>query len=316
MQLNNNYWSMEPQAFEMFRMRLEHLVKAEAGRRDDPARKSQQALADLVAAVTTGDRQGGLAAQAAELGILRMAGPVAVVPIVGVMIKDFGLYAADYGVADTRLARVATAAARLDPEVASTLIRMDTPGGSTDGLPELADEIYAHRQTKNVQVQVDGMMASAGVYVGSQADAISAHRMDLIGSVGTAIRLYDFSKWFGERGIEAVAIDTSPYKSTGMFGTPLTEPQRADLQRIVDGFFADFKAMVRRGRNMTEAGLAQWTDARLHLAPAAQAMGMVDQIRTFEETLQSMQAAATAGTAADRLRSMTTRARAGLIARG
>lgn len=82
--------------------------------------------------------------------------------------------------------RFAVDAAALDPEIASVLLVIDTPGGSVDGIAEVAGTaIYAARQIKPVRAQVDGMMASAGFYVGSQAETIAAHRMDLIGSVVT-----------------------------------------------------------------------------------------------------------------------------------
>lgn len=234
----------------------------------------------------------GLVKAAAQLGLLHVSGRVAQVPIRGVMIKGIGPDAGDYGAVDTRLVRFAVDAAALDPEIASVLLVIDTPGGSVDGIAELADAIYAARQNKPVRAQVDGMMASAGFYVGSQAETIAAQRMDLIGSVGAAIRLYDYSGLFQDLGIEAVPIDTSPYKSTGMMGTKITGPQRDYLGELVDGIFADFLRMVRRGRGatMTAVDLEHISDARLHIAPHARALGMIDTVQTLEETLAAMRA--------------------------
>lgn len=230
-------------------------------------------------------------------------GAVALIRIRGVMEKLPSLFLSLFGGTSTALVRRAVEKAAADEEVEAIMLVIDSPGGSVDGLAELADAIYAARQTKPVTAQIDGMAASAGYYVASQASSIVAHRMDMVGSIGTLLLLYDYSKMFEEEGIEAVAIDTGEYKSAGVMGTEITDAQRADFQRIVDAYFADFKAMVRRGRNVPQ--LDELADGRVFMAKEALKNGLIDGIQTFEQTLTDFSWAEQARRAAESARART-----------
>ncbi len=250
-------------------------------------------------------------ASAGERVLYHQVGAVAVVAIDGPMLKNPPDWAIDaLGFASTKRTQRAVEAAAADPAVSAILLRVDTPGGSVDGLPELADAIAAAAAVKPVVAQVDGLMASAGYYVGSQATRILAHGTDLVGSIGTIICLYDYSKLFAEAGIEAVPIATGPYKATGMIGAELTADQRTYLQGIVDFFFADFKARVQRGRRLSNEGIAAVTDGRVFPAPEAQRLGLIDGTATLDATLAEL-----VRQEAERARARTARAKAGFVAR-
>lgn len=216
--------------------------------------------------------------------MVRVHGSAGVIQLHGLMMKSPGAAAAYYfGLADTAaLTRAFDAAADMDT-VEHIVCDVDTPGGSVDGLAEFGDAVFRARQRKPVTMHVSGMCASAGYYVASQATAIYANRMDLIGSIGTRMMLYDFHKMFETEGIEAIPIDTGIHKSAGAMGTEITEEQRAEFQRIVDAYFADFLAVIRRGRKID--GLKELADGRMFMAEEAVANGLIDGIRGIDQTL-------------------------------
>ena len=181
-------------------------------------------------------------------------------------------------------ARQAVLSALNDKDVSALMLVLDTPGGSVDGLSELGDAVYKARQSKMVVAQVDGMAASAGYYVASQADKIYAHRMDMVGSIGTRMMLYDFHKMFEKEGVEAVPIDTGKFKSAGAEGTEITKEQRADFQRIVDTYYQDFLNMISRGREMDVKNVKPLADGRVFIGQEAVDNGLIDGLQTFEET--------------------------------
>lgn len=224
---------------------------------------------------------------------VKSIGTTAVITLRGPMTKNPGIFERlFFGAASTRATQLAVGAAGADEDVERIVLVTDTPGGSVAGLAELGDTIAAVSQEKPVIVQVDGLIASAGYYIGSQATEIRAGRMDMVGSIGTRMMLYDYSGMFEEKGVKAIPIDTGWFKSAGALGTEITEDQQAEFQRMVDGYFADFKAMVMKGRNFSAKQFEQVNDGRMWLAADALDLGLIDKIASTDETLAEIRAAA------------------------
>lgn len=253
-----------------------------------------QAAADAAARLTqyysycaTHGVEDGPAENAGRDGLpIRVMNGLAVVPLMGPMIRRAGPLARIFGIAGTDSTRLAIESALADEEVERILLRVDSPGGSVSGLDQLGDVINAAQ--KPIVVQVEGMSASAAYYVTSQADRVMVGRTDLVGSIGTRMMLYDFSKMFENEGIKAVPIDTGEFKSAGALGTEITEAQRADFQRIVDFYFADFVRAVSRGRNMTEGAVKDVADGRMFTPEEALESNLIDGIATLESTLNEL----------------------------
>lgn len=73
-----------------------------------------------------------------------------------------------------------------NPDVISHILVIESGGGSAAAVPELTEAM--EKCTKPIIAWVDGIMASAAMYIGSYADNIIASRdTDLIGSIGTMI---------------------------------------------------------------------------------------------------------------------------------
>lgn len=233
----------------------------------------------------------GPAGEAARDGLpIRVDNGVAVVPLIGAMVRRAGPFARMFGIAGTDSTRLAIESALADDEVEQILLRIDSPGGSVSGIDQLADVVAA--ATKPVTAISEGMIASAAFYVASQADRIVVGRTDLVGSIGTRMLLFDVSKAFEEKGIEAVAIDSGEFKSAGATGTVITEAHRADFQRIVDFFFNDFVDAVSRGRGMTAKAVREVGDGRMFTPDEARASGLIDGVATLQDTLASLRAPA------------------------
>lgn len=214
---------------------------------------------------------------------IRVSNGVAVIPVMGPMIRRAGPIARIFGITGTDSVRLAVETAIADEDINNILLRVDSPGGSVSGLDQLGDVLNGAE--KPVIAQVEGLAASAAYYVASQANRIMVGRGDLVGSIGTRIMLYDFSKMFENEGIEPVPIDTGEFKSAGALGTEITERQREDFQRIVDFYFDDFVSVVARGRGMTEDAVREVGDGRMFTPREAIDSGLVDGISTLERTL-------------------------------
>ena len=251
--LNHPAWAITPQGLQHFlaQLRPAQLREAISGR--DSRAPSMLTVSD-------------------GLGVIRLT---------GALLKDAPAWW-DFATSMRSVGRALTMA-RADDKVAAVVLVIDSPGGSVDGLAELGDAIAKVRESKPVIAQVDGMAASAGYYIAAATDRIFAGRMDMVGSIGTILPLYDFSKAFEKAGVEAVPIDTDQYKHAGMMGTKLTKAQRADFQRIVDAYYLDFLVVAARGRHMPPEKITD-LGARVFVGEEAKRAGLVDALQTFNET--------------------------------
>lgn len=212
---------------------------------------------------------------------------IGVVRLLGPMMKSVSpAVQRAYGLASTRDTEHSVLAAGADADIEVVLLAVDSPGGSVDGLSDLGDAVSRVARSKPVYAQVDGMAASAAYYAIAGATEIRAGRMDLIGSIGTRMTLYDFSGMFGEMGVEALPFDTGPLKSAGEFGTKITDEQKAYFQGLVDTYFADFKRQVASGRKFGEAQMKAVTTGGVWTTGESMrlGLGLVDKVSSFRET--------------------------------
>ena len=224
-------------------------------------------------------------------GKIQRRGRVAVIRMAGPLTKHPSLFQLLFGGDDfgtTVALTKAFDAAAADETVESILLRIDSPGGSVDGLAELVDAVKAAAEKKQVIAQVEGMMASAALHVASGATRIFAQRMDMIGSIGSRMMLIDISEQLEREGVKVITIDTGEFKSAGVPGVPVTENHIAHFQGIVDAFFSDFVAAVAEGRGMTNQAVLELADGRMFMAEEAVENGLIDGIQTLGETLTMM----------------------------
>jgi signal peptide peptidase SppA len=211
------------------------------------------------------------------------AASAAVIPLVGVFMRRSGTWYPD--VTDVDEARAAIDAAAADPSVRRIVLRVDSPGGTVDGLSELGTSVTKAAAVKPVVAQVEGMAASAALYAIAGATEIVAGPMDVVGSIGTIAVITDWSKLAEKFGVRVVAVASGPLKATGVFGTEFTEEQQGYIQGLVDAYAADFKATVARGRKMSMKAVEAVADGRVFLSAQAKSLGLIDRIGGLADTL-------------------------------
>lgn len=172
-------------------------------------------------------------------------GKVGVVPLSGVI--GYGLPAFDKATGGADLvefrAELAKMAAR--PDVETIIIHVDSPGGSVIGVQETADMVYNLK--KPTVTFADSMMASAGYYIGSQADRVLVAPSAIVGSVGVYTTRYTYD--VGRDGYTAELFKDGTLKADGVDGVPLTDEQRAHIQSQVNYIGSQFRQTVLRTRS-------------------------------------------------------------------
>ena len=99
------------------------------------------------------------------------------------------------------------------PNIKAIVLRVDSPGGTVDGTETLGNIIKAVE--KPIVTFVDGLMASAALWVGSASDEVWASTdTDMVGSVGVLMSFADLQPYWEKQGVvfHTVVASTSPDK--------------------------------------------------------------------------------------------------------
>lgn len=196
---------------------------------------------------------------------------------------------------DTILAGLRDATA--DERVKGVFIHENTPGGVVSGglddVTGFMREARAAAGGKPIHVHAE-MACSAGYWIGTPADRLTASRYGLVGSVGACIIHEDYSGAYEKAGLVITPIQFGDGKTDFAHFKALSARAREDMQAEIDQIGRDFVNSVCLDRpNLTpEAVLA--TQARVFMAqnddPArsALALGLVDAIETEQEAFAAL----------------------------
>jgi signal peptide peptidase SppA len=245
-------------------------------------------------------RRPGNRLPAGTLSNMQINGGVALIEINGILFPR----AEYYGEVSMTLLAETFRAAAASPDVGAIVLAFDCPGGYCDGMLDLWDAAKEMAAAKPVLSHAAGVLCSGGYWLSCCAQKIYADRRKMVGSIGTRTLYYDWSEAFKQAGIEAVAIDTGPFKSMGALGTKLTDEHRAHLQHEIDQLQTDFAAVVQESRALEGEVYSKIADGRVWLSEEAVALGLLDGVQSLNETMR--QAAELAAPSQTRSKKMST----------
>jgi signal peptide peptidase SppA len=227
-----------------------------------------------------------------RIGIKRDAAPLssgstALIPLVGPVMTRAGAMSDVSGASTLEEFKSAFRQALNDPSVQAIVLDIDSPGGTVDGVPEMAAEIAAARGIKPITAVANYMAASAAYWIATAADELVVSPSAEVGSVGVYAAHQDRSAEMASKGINTTFVYAGDHKVDGNPFQPLSEEAQAHLQEQIDSIYEDFVAAVAANRGTTaEDVLANFGQGRTMLAREAVAAGMADRVATLDEVLQ------------------------------
>jgi len=225
----------------------------------------------------------------AETNYLRMDGDIAVIDMEGILAKRMNLFMRISGGSSTELLMRDYRAAMDDGDVRGLLVNADTPGGTVDGTEALAELVYESRGEKPVVTFANGLMASAGYWIGAAADMIITEETGEVGSIGVYQMHYDYSKADEKAGVKRTLIKAGKYKAAGNDTEPLTREIQDYLEEGVDYIYSLFVDSVARYRGANVGTvLEDMADGRIFIGRQAVEAGLVDRIGNFEEAMETV----------------------------
>lgn len=209
---------------------------------------------------------------------------IAVIPVQGTLVKRTGGLDALCGLSSYADIGAMLDAAVRDPAVAGILLDVDSPGGETGGLFELADAVRAADAVKPVWAVADDAAFSAAYAVASAASRVFVTRTGGVGSIGVIALHVDQSVADARDGLRYTAITAGKRKNDGSPHEPLCGEAQARLQAEVDRLYGMFVGQVAAMRGLTEAAVRA-TDAGLYFGREGVDAGLADTVGSLDEAL-------------------------------
>ncbi|MBU1138350.1 MAG: signal peptide peptidase SppA [Proteobacteria bacterium] len=184
--------------------------------------------------------------------------------------------------------------AREDSNINALVLRINSGGGSVFASEVIRQEILEYKKSgKPLVVSMGSMAASGGYWIAADADKIWASPVTLTGSIGIFAAIPTFEKSLSELGIYNDGVGTTSLAAALDLTQPLSPPLKESIQISLHHGYDQFLGIVAKGRSMSREEVALAAEGRVFDGATAQRLGLVDELGTMEDAIDS--AAALAG---------------------
>jgi capsid assembly protease len=218
-------------------------------------------------------------------------GTVALIPITGIISHRMNMVSEISGPGGTSIQRLTAQfrAAMDDTNCKAIVFDVDSPGGSVEGVMELADEIFEARGQKKITAVANSQAASAAYWLATSAGELVVTPSGQVGSIGVYCAHQDESKALENEGIKINLISAGKFKVEGNPTEPLSPDARAAIQDKVDAYYSMFVNAVARNRGAAAADVRNgYGEGRMLLATDAVKARMADRVATLDDVLAKL----------------------------
>lgn len=171
--------------------------------------------------------------------------------------------------------------------VASIILRIDSPGGSTGAVQEIYQEIKRVRKEGKVFItSFENIGTSGAYYIATATNYIIANPGTLTGSIGVVMSVNNFKELLDKIGLKAEIIKSGKYKDIGSPVRNMTPSEKELIQDLTDDVHEQFIEAVSKGRKIKKEKLANIADGRLLTGLQAYKVGLVDQLGNINDAIK------------------------------
>jgi signal peptide peptidase SppA len=212
---------------------------------------------------------------------------IAVIPIYGTLVRRTQGLEAQSGLTSYAGIAMALDTALADPSVAAILLDIDSPGGESSGVFDLADRIRAATAIKPVWAVANDMAFSAAYALGSAASRLIVSRTGGVGSIGVIAMHVDQSVKDQQDGIAYTAVFAGDRKNDLNPHAPISGEAHSFLQGEVNRIYDLFATTVAKHRGMG-VNTIKGTQAALFFGTDAVASGLADDVGTLDDAIRQI----------------------------
>lgn len=213
-------------------------------------------------------------------------GDIAVVNVFGSLVTGTAGFWRLFGVTGYQDIRDAVIEAIADESVSKILLQVESPGGATNGVQELADIIAKLGAIKPIYGHSEQIAASAGYWILISAGTATANRTAQVGSIGCIATLSTYVRAYEEMGKDVKVVRSDEYKGLGNPNEPISALAEADLQSKVNDLADMFKAWVTKRREITADAMGQ---GRVFLGQRALSAGLIDKVANYDQVIRMIE---------------------------
>ncbi len=209
---------------------------------------------------------------------------IAVLPVYGTLVRRTVGLEAESGLASYQGLATMLDAVVADPNVAAILLDIDSAGGESGGVFDLADRVRAATKVKPVWALANDMAFSAAYAIGSAASRFIVTRTGGVGSIGVIAMHADQSVKDAKDGVRYTTVFAGARKNDLNPHEPISDEAHAFLKAEVGRVYDLFVDTVASHRSLaTDAVRA--TEAGIYFGADAVAAGLADAVGTFDDVL-------------------------------
>ena len=177
--------------------------------------------------------------------------------------------------------------ARENKKVKAIVMRVNSPGGSALALEVIRREVELAKAEKPFIISMGSYAASGGYWISTEGDRIFADPTTLTGSIGVFGTFPNAKKFLNETvGLTFDVVKTNENADFGNITEPLTDYQKAMLQKYVGNTYNDFTALVARTRGLRQSYVDSIGQGRVWAGSDALELGLVDELGGLDKAIE------------------------------
>lgn len=173
-----------------------------------------------------------------------------------------------------------------DDDVKTVVLRVNSPGGSAYGSEQIWYAISQLKEKKPVIVSMGDFAASGGYYISCNADTIVAEPTTLTGSIGIFGMVPNFQAVTKKIGVNIDIEKTNSLADMGSAFRPMTETEKALMQKTVERGYDLFTTRCAEGRGMTQEQIDAIGQGRVWTGTMALERGLVDVLGGLDDAIE------------------------------
>ncbi|MXP50931.1 signal peptide peptidase SppA [Pantoea sp. SoEX] len=177
---------------------------------------------------------------------------------------------------------------RLNPEIKSVVLYINSPGGSVLASEAIRQELSALHKSKPIVVSMGSVAASGGYWIATPADYIIANPTTLTGSIGIFGLINTFEKSLDSIGIHSDGVSTSSLAT--IFTTRQLPKEVQEIMQInVTKGYNKFVTLVAKARKKNFKQIDELAQGRVWIGSDAKQNGLVDALGDFDDAIKKAQ---------------------------
>ncbi len=169
--------------------------------------------------------------------------------------------------------------------IKAVVLRVNSPGGGVAPSQEIYAELKRLADKKPLIVSMGAIAASGGYYLAIAGERLFANPGSITGSIGVIMSFPDYRELMGKIGVKTEVVKSGQFKDIGSSARAFSAADRELLQGMIDDVHSQFVQAISEGRKIPIDRLSPYVDGRIFTGRQALAIGLIDELGTFNDAI-------------------------------